>query len=207
MHLLLLSFLIGQNIPDSTHILERFVDDFKIDLDEHLTQEERAISRAFQRMLSEGALFAGFAWRFTLSDNGKLMVKSLLGGGVVGNAISQFAGMGMRKNVWAQGTGRMTREQILKGCFDDIDACSVFLAKKPYMMGDRVSFIDCLMFGFLQTIFFTFHCSTDENPIKDHMLKRQNLDSYRQRIQNEVFPDWKEIAENKESTRTWAPDL
>ncbi|XP_075250259.1 failed axon connections homolog [Convolutriloba macropyga] len=195
----------GESIPDSFIIIERLMKDYNLDMDAHLTAEEKAISRAFQRMLSEGSLFAGFAWRFTLSDNGKLMVKHFLGNGVLGSIVSQFAGGQMKKNVWAQGTGRMTREQILKSCFDDMDACSEFLADKTYFMGDKVSLIDCLTFPVMEVVEHTFFCSTDDNPIKDHMLNTKNLDAYRKKIEAEFFPDWMEIAEKADSKRTWTP--
>ena len=59
-----------------------FSKDFDLDIDSHLSAHDRGVSRMVQRMLGEGSLFCNFAWRFHLSDNGKLLVKEFLGGGV-----------------------------------------------------------------------------------------------------------------------------
>ena len=103
---------------------------FVADMDSHLSVTEKATSRAFMRMLGEASLFVGFAWRFQLSDNGEKVVYELLRGGWKASVIKKLAAHKMKGTVWAQGTGRNTREQILQMGYDDMQAVSDFIGDK-----------------------------------------------------------------------------
>ncbi|XP_075250235.1 failed axon connections homolog [Convolutriloba macropyga] len=196
----------GEEIADSYYIIKRLEKDFKIDMDGHLTSEQKAISHALQRMLSEGTIFSGSAWSFLMSDSGRNTIKTFFRKKKLrGIAASYLAANQVKKQLWAQGIGRMPHEHILQTCSGDLDALSFYLSDKPYLMGDKMSSVDCISFAFLQVAYHTSENSRNESPLRDGIIGRLNLNEYRSRLQNELFPDWEEIAASKLSRRNWKP--
>jgi glutathione S-transferase len=91
------------------------------------------------------------------------------------------------KYTWAQGTGRHTEEEQFKIFVADIRAISDYLADKPYLMGGKVSEIDCSLFGMM--IQFTYH--DFEGKFNDYIEKNcENVKDYVERMKQEFWSDW-----------------
>ena len=112
----------GKSHADSEFIIAMFSKDFNIDIDAHLTASDRGISRMLQRMLGEGSVFCNIAWRFYLSDNGKIMANEVLGSRIKAAILGSLVIKRIRNNMWGQGITRLSKDQILKLYFDDLQA-------------------------------------------------------------------------------------
>jgi glutathione S-transferase len=91
----------------------------------------------------------------------------------------------INRQIYGQGTGRLTDEEAYHIGKLDLDALSEFLADKPYFMGERPSSLDATAFGFLAN---TLDCPI-ESPLKDHALSKGNLVNYCHRIKKQYFPE------------------
>jgi len=91
----------------------------------------------------------------------------------------------------AQGLGKHSREEIRTIGMNDLEAISVWLGEKLFMMGPFPCALDCSAFGSLCVIFNALP--------KDHFFRSEaekrfpNLKSYVERIKDTYWPDWDEL--------------
>ena len=99
------------------------------------------------------------------------------------------------KQAEAQGIGRHSEEEVLKMAVEDLRALSVFLGDKPFMMGDKPSLIDCVLFGFVVVFLYTF---PEENKVRAAIEKDfPNLKAHILMIKEKYWPDWDECLYKK----------
>jgi len=55
----------------------------------------------------------------------------------------------IQKQLYAAGTGRLTKEEITKLARDDLKAISTFLGEKKYFMGNKICSVDAVVYGFV----------------------------------------------------------
>ena len=94
--------------------------------------------------------------------------------------------------VYKQGMGRHSREEVMQWGIEDVQALSDYLSNKPFLMGDKPCEVDCIFFGFMAILAYA--------PISEStgdLLKRfPNLMSYVERLKARYFPDWDELLTN-----------
>ncbi len=104
---------------------------------------------------------------------------------------------GQVKNIKAQGMGMHTVPEVVAFVQKTIQAISDFLGDKKYMMGDKLTELDCSLFGFL---YFVQYAPHEGSPLYDGtgIEKHENIINYVDNILQEYFPDKDElIAEGK----------
>lgn len=174
-------------VPDSTLILDHLEQAYEVCLDDHLTDEELAISHAFQRMLEEHLYWACVYNRWV--DSNWPEVKQAAFGNlppVVRDIVPAIVRRKLTADLKAQGLGLHEQETIYEFACRDIQAVAVYLAEKPYFMGDQPSTIDAILFAFLSGII-----KTDlPSPMRDFCCEYDNLMSYHQRLGKQYFPDY-----------------
>ncbi|XP_050405464.1 failed axon connections homolog [Patella vulgata] len=186
----------GEVVNDSSFIIQYFNKKLDIDVDRDLTDKERAISRAFQKLIEEN-LF----WCFALSRY------------VYGYTDNRWMGFGWRiyipilikrntvKNAWAAGVGRHTQSEVEQIFDDDMKALSDFLSSKDFMMGSEPTEIDCTAFGMLAQFLWHSPQQPCETWIKE---KYPNLQEYCIRMKDLFWEDWDECITHggtREATR------
>ena len=105
-----------------------------------------------------------------------------------------------QKNVKSQldghGMGRQSRNEIYEMANQDLKAVADFLADKPYLMGNQPSSVDASLFAFLCNILNV----PLRSPMKDYVLKCDNLVRYNKRMGQQFFP---EFFKQEESDEAW----
>mgnify|MGYP002151889790 CR=1 FL=1 len=180
----------GQIIADSRFIIEYLQTQYGDTLDKHLNSTERATMTAMQRLL-EDSLYIGGAmytrWQYS-AENWQENKKAIFGGmPPILRDIAAFVyrKMIIGKQIYGQGTGRHQAEEIFHLGRLDLDALSIFLADKPYFMGDKPSSLDACAFGILVNIIRV----PIESPVKEHALSLTNLVSYCERMMLTYYPE------------------
>jgi glutathione S-transferase len=177
----------GTLVCDSAHIVEHLKKTKGDKLDAGLSAEDRALSHVLRRMLEEGLYWcvvftrwsddAGFALAEEVLLRPKLppVIRSFLPGIIRGQ---------IRKQLFAQGTGRHSAEEIYALGRADLDALSGLLGDKPFFLGDDPRSIDASAYAFLGVILW----APPENPLQTHMKSRANLVAYCERMKARFYP-------------------
>ncbi|XP_078601120.1 failed axon connections homolog [Branchiostoma floridae x Branchiostoma japonicum] len=183
----------GQPMGDSGLIMEFLNEEFGVDLDSPLSEKERAISRAFIKMLEENTYWGiGYdRWQENYSHLGELFD--------VPSALQLFifptASRKVRQMLHAQGLGRHSTQEIHAIIQKDVWAASEFLGKKPYFMGEEPTAADPTVFG----LFAEFLWTTPEHSHLYKLTNEQypNIKDYCFRMKEQYWPDWDEVVGTK----------
>lgn len=172
----------GTNMCDSQLCMEYLKIKLNLDLDDHLSVKEKAISTAFQRMVDEHTYWVMVHWRWDF-DREKICFKQANWGSL---ALTVSAYL-QRRAAWTQGVGRHNKEELLEIVRKDFSALSDFLGTKHFFFGDRPSCVDCSVFGQLSQ--FLWHLPGSE---PNAMLKKEFLNLYEfcHRMKDHFWPDW-----------------
>ncbi|CAC5384905.1 unnamed protein product [Mytilus coruscus] len=168
-------------LPDSQLIIEYLNKLRNVDLNKHLTEEQKAVAVAFQRMVDEHTywLMVINRWEY---DNEMREFK-----------LSNWSWLKLTIARWfvnwqthQQGLGRHNKEEIMAILNKDFHSLSAYLSKKKYIFGDIPSELDSSIFGQLSQ--FRWHLSLSD--ITNLFQRYQNLDRYCQQMKNTFWPDW-----------------
>ncbi|KAI8495434.1 hypothetical protein Bbelb_268890 [Branchiostoma belcheri] len=183
----------GQAMGDSGLIMEFLNKEFGVDLDASLSEKERAISRAFIKMLEENTYWGiGYdRWLENYSHLGQLFD--------VPSSLQLFifptASRKVRQMLHAQGLGRHSTQEIHRIIQKDVWAASEFLGTKQYFMGEEPTAADPTVFGLFAEFLWT-------TPKHSHLYKLTNeqypnIKDYCFRMKEQYWPDWDEIVGTK----------
>lgn len=141
----------GELIEDSGLIINHLKEKHGIDLDKHLTSEQKAIGRAFQ-WLCEKSLYdivVHFRWvdqrnwsiyREIIFRDAPWLIKA-----TIANAMAKS----IKKTQYKHGMGRFTDAEKLKILDENLAAISNYLGTKKYFFGDQISTIDTILYSHL----------------------------------------------------------
>lgn len=179
----------SETIADSRFIIEHLKNKYGDPLDSHFNAEQRAIMTAMQRLLEEHLYWVGMYTRWqTTEKNWQTTKKAIFGGmpPVIRDIAAQvYRHLIISKQIYGQGMGRHTRDEIFHLGRIDLDALSAFLAEKPYFMGDNPTSLDASAFGILINTL----SGPIESPVKDYGLSHKNLSNYCDRMMAEFYPE------------------
>jgi len=178
----------GKKVSDSRLIVNYLKSTYGDTLDAHLSAEQKAIAKSFQRLLEEHLYWIGMMSRWNYTEaNWQTNKKAIFS--VLPPVARDLAALVYRRRINSQilghGIGRLSSQEAFDLGKEDIDALADFLADKPYFMGDKPTSLDASAYGILVN---TLGCPI-ESPIKDHALTKKNLVDYCQRMQAEFFPE------------------
>lgn len=181
----------GKLIGDSTLIIEMLKEKEGIDLDEGLTATERSISLAFRRMLKENTYWGAAHIRYNVEKNWRVyreVINSMLGDSVPayeGESIAEEIGKNFRNQLYAQGMGRHSDEEICQIITADFQALSDFLAEKPFFMGNKPTTLDATAYAYIGN----FVKPPLGHPIVDYIFQLDNLCQHFERMNQQFFSD------------------
>ncbi|MGR9073834.1 MAG: glutathione S-transferase family protein [Gammaproteobacteria bacterium] len=178
----------GKIIADSRLIVEYLEETYGHKLDGHLTEEQSAASVAILRLLDESLYWYGAYARWQYSDANLHVTQDAVFAALpplLQSVAAFFIRRSMIKKIVGQGTGRLLPDEIFHLAEIDLNALSVLLGDKPYLLGNKPSSIDAAAFGYLINI---LECPV-ESPIKDYALAKNNLCDYCRRMKTEFFPE------------------
>lgn len=145
-------------LGDSTLIIQKLVsENSQWDLDSHLTEEQKAISTLLQRTLEKHITTIVWHFRWATTEGWRDFRPIILG--AAPKIIQTIVGGQMHKDAkklsWRMDINRHTTEELLQMLDRDLKSISVLLGDKKFMFNDKISTIDCTLFGVLSQCVLT----------------------------------------------------
>jgi len=177
----------GTVVPDSTLILSHLTKQYGVDLDASLNDEERAVSHAFQRMMEE-RLYWACVYNRWIDTNWDKTKKAAFGSlpPIIRDIVPAMVQKKIRRDLQGHGIGRHKQETLYEFACSDIDALAKFLGDKPYFMGENMTTVDAVLYGFLCGIIR----SGLDSPMNDRAQQHQNLLEFETRIGQKYYPKY-----------------
>jgi glutathione S-transferase len=171
---------------DSSIIIEHLCKRFGVDLDAHLTAEERARALMIQRAVEEH-YHQAFEHQLFLGRGGAERLAEYVSTlpSVLRFIVPRVLTKQLRKQLHARGLGRHDENEIIAQGKADLDALSRLLGDSRFFLGDRPSSIDACVFGFLGVSIYV----NGDNPLFSHAASLGNLKAYCERMRAEYFPE------------------
>lgn len=146
----------GRTIGDTTLIIEHLKATRGIDPDAGLTQRERAEALAMQRLFEDHLYFAIVYTRWIDEAGWATLVPAFFGRvplplrGLVSGRFRRR----VRRTLELQGLGRHRPSEIYAMARADLQAVADFLDDRPFLMGEQLTTIDAVAYGFLANILY-----------------------------------------------------
>ena len=182
----------GQVIGDSAFIIEYLKDTYGDPLDQDLNPEQRAIARAFSKMLDENLYFCMLYGRW-IDPAAWPVVKQTFFGSMPFpfNKIIPFtAQRSVKKSLQAQGIGRHSHAEILSVARQDLTALACLLGTKDYFLINKPTTLDICAYAFLAQ----FMIPQYKSGFNDLGRSFTNLVAFVERLKMRYYP---EHVENK----------
>ncbi|KAK3772105.1 hypothetical protein RRG08_061189 [Elysia crispata] len=173
----------GEAVADSQISMEFLNTKLGIDLNKGLTDVERAQAHAVQVMVDEHLYWCLVYFRWVYEKYAHSLAL------VVPKYVLFFMKRKVKQQLYAQGTGRHSTEEIKKKLIQDLEALSAQLGDKKFLMGDNPTEVDCSAFGMLTVLVFSSHDDITGTIVKERF---PSLYRYTMRMKETVWPDWDE---------------
>lgn len=175
----------GEQIADSNIIIQTLQKKFDRK-DEGLSKEEQSVSRAVSMMIENQTVMSYFYYRYVEDA-----VKFIGTWQFINPVFRFFAGRMFKKSFDKRakhhGIGKHEVSEIYDFGIQDFQAVSDLLGEKQYFFGDKMTTLDCYLFGHLCQVLYI----PVEYPHKEYIHKNcGNLVEYTERIKKELWPDW-----------------
>ncbi len=175
----------GEKIGDSAFILEHLKSKYHIDLDSHLTEQERATSYLINKSIEEN-LYWCLVYSRWADDKTWPIAKEAFFAGVpfpVSAIVPSIIRKGVIKNLHGQGISRHSHDEVLQITDKSLSALSVLLGENSYFFGDKISTCDVSAYAILCQ-FYLVDYTSEFNALAQ---KYGNLKAYCERIQSEYY--------------------
>ncbi len=176
-------------VCDSNFILD-YLKVEHTNIDTKLSEEQKMMGYLVERLLEDHMYFNGIYWRWVYPAGWEITKRDFLGGIPEDKreAIQTKTREAMSNQIYQQGTGRHSPEEIVEMGIKGFETVSKILGKNLYLLGNTPSSFDACTFAFLAAIIKP----PIEYPVKEWVLKRQNLLEYCERMGSHFFPHyWK----------------
>ena len=144
---------------------------------------------AMQRMIEDDLYWAVMYVRWGKSDanwrENKRAIFGIIPAGIR-DLIAVYVRRQMRQQVWGQGLGRHSEDEIYHVGQQELTALSEFLGNNPHFMGDTPTTLDASAFGMLVNILW---CPI-ESPLKEHAKTLNNLPAFCNRVKQEYYSEY-----------------
>ncbi len=181
-------------IADTSIIIEYLKKHNSVTLDNHLSLVDRAVAHAFEKMLEEH-LYWALLYNRWVDENWPKTREAIFSTlpTLLKTVIPMLAQKNIKTGLDGHGMGRHSREEIYEMANQDLKAVVDFLEDKPYLMGDKISSVDASLFAFSCNILN----APMRSPMKDYLLKCDNIKRYNERVGRQLFPEFFEIQDDE----------
>lgn len=181
----------GTIVADSTFIRWHLEKRHGIDFDKGLSERDKAVAWAFEKMCDDHLYWALVDARWLVERNWE-KTRSFFKGlpAPLRPIVGAMVRRGVRGSLKAQGFGRHARSDIETLARRDLDAISAFLADNPYFFGAEPTGADATVWSFVAGTL----CDAYETPIRTHAEGKANLVAYRDRLMARYFPELASVA-------------
>lgn len=176
----------GFKVADSGLIIDYLKEKNGLDLDEHLSIEQRAISLAFKRLIEEHLYWAIVYSRWIDEKNWKITKPTYFSAmpPVVKQVVPSILRSGIKKALKAHGLGRHSEAELYRLGLDSLKAVNNFLGNKAYFFNDKPSSLDAVAYAFLTAIIDT----PLESPLREYLSSQPLLQKYVANLKKSYFP-------------------
>lgn len=175
----------GKKIGDSGLIIDYLKRTYGDPLDKDVNETQKAVGHALVKMLEEHFYWCGVYHRWIVPENFEMVKKEMFGGYPF-----PFRQMGprifrklARKQLYLQGVGRHTREEIYDLGRWDLLSASRILGKNPYFSGEKPTSVDATCYGFLANTLY----DPIQGPFKEQVKSLPNLVDFCERMKRNYY--------------------
>jgi glutathione S-transferase len=174
----------GTVVSDSQLIIEHVCQKYGDKLDTTLSDAEKHRAHALRRMLEESTYWTQVWLRWGDDAGWELYLPVLrkMAPPVIGGPILAMIRRQMLKQLYLQGTGRRSTDEMFRAAIADYRAVASELGDKPYMFGDSPSSLDATVYAFLSSL-LDFPTT---GPLKE-VVQSTPLAAYHKRIRDRFF--------------------
>lgn len=178
----------GTIVADSMHIRWHLENKHNIEFSPGLTDQQRAISWALERMCEEHLYWTVVMHRWLDDANFNKGPRKFFKAvpAPLRPLVTAKVRRDIKRNLWGQGLGRHTDQEVAQHAAADLKALSDFLGDNPWLMGANPTAGDATVFAFVASAM----CAFFNGPIGDAARSHQNLVAYRDRGMNLWFPKY-----------------
>ncbi len=170
---------------DSRLIVEYLTQKYSLQLDSHLSPEDKANAYLIEKSLDEN-LYWCLVWSRWIHDDSWAVVKPAFFKGIpfpLSAVVPNILRKKVKKSLHAQGMGRHSESEIINIADQSFKALSVLLGDKPYFYGNKVSTFDATAYAFISS----FTQAKLDNEINKTAKSYANLVAYADRIKQQYF--------------------
>jgi glutathione S-transferase len=177
-----------QKIPDSTFIRWHLENVHNVDLDKGLSDQDKAVAWAFEKMCEDHLYQAALGERGLIDENFKIGPANFFNGApaFLRPLIAAKVRRDVRNAMVAHGMGRHSTDEIAQLAARDIAVLATQMGDKPYFMGDQPAGIDATVFGFVASALCPVFKTRSRTAAESH----HNLIAYNTRMMAKYYPDF-----------------
>ncbi|KJH51306.1 hypothetical protein DICVIV_02509 [Dictyocaulus viviparus] len=193
----------GVEYPDSSFIIRDLTQLLGVKLEDHLNDEQKAVSRAFEELAHNSLMISHKILRLENVSEFVGLLPPEFFGFFYPLLITLFKRKFIRATTmmlsWSS-IGKHSREEQIGIGKDDIRAISKYLGSKHYFTGFKPTRIDATLFAVLAQIVY----APFENEHLDVIRKEcPNIIEYVERIKTRYWPDWDEATTKFSLESNW----
>lgn len=172
-------------IPDSSLIQDFLIKEFKIKLDNHLSDFEKSQGFAINKMLEDHLYWSLLHERWLIDSNWEKLKADYFGHipFLIRGLITKIIRKSNRKSALGHGMSRHSDKQVLDFGKKSIAALSAFLNDKDFILGEKVSSYDTTTYAFVSNL---LHSELGPN-LSEEVRNYNNLVDYDLRMYKLVF--------------------
>ncbi|BFM08680.1 glutathione S-transferase C-terminal domain-containing protein [Halioxenophilus aromaticivorans] len=175
----------GVIIADSFFILQHLQAKYGTLLEQHITQEQKALTNLIIKSLDENFYWCIVYSRWIREDTWPTIKNTFFSGMPfpLKHLLPFLARKGIKSAFVKHGMGRHSDEEIMSIANDTLHSLSTLLADKPYFFGDQPSTIDTAVYAFLAQVTIT----DLDNPLNRMAREHTNLVAFCERIRSRYY--------------------
>ncbi len=177
----------GRIVADSTLIRWHIEKTYRIDFDEGLTDAERGIAWATEKLMEDNLYWAVARTRWMDPANfakGPATFFKAVPAPARG-MVEWLVRRKIKRTLWGQGLGRHTDEEVVAMANKGVTSIADILGERRYLMGDRPCGADATLFAFAGALL----CPLFDTPIRTAAETHRNLVDYIARMRGQYYPD------------------
>ncbi|XP_028515609.1 failed axon connections homolog [Exaiptasia diaphana] len=185
----------GKEIADSNFCIEFLNKEFGVDVDDHLSDEQKGIARSVLVMLEENTYWTmvHYRWLGDFAIEFRETAYAILPKPIRCLIFAYFQNK-TKQYMHGHGIGRHSPEEIYGIAEKDLKAVSAILGEKKFLFGDKPCLADAAVFALVYNF---LHPKPNCPQGKLILTQLKNLEDHSNRMKETFYPDWDELVNEK----------
>jgi hypothetical protein len=161
-------------IADSQLAINFLIEELGLDIDSHLTNQQKALGRATRLMVEDHLNFILIYQRWIDEKNWKAFKKSLSKMIPLPWLLTHLIRNKVKQTVHLQGISRLPANEVYQSGIEDIKAIENLMNDNCFFLGEAPSTYDCSISAFIEAL----AAGPFDSPIKEHINSSEKLNGY-----------------------------